>query len=717
LPRKKARPVRARSGSARPPGSRPRALYLDTGLHDDIGHHANYCRYIVGALRGRAIETAIFAHRSVTAALRDELGAKPHFRIHTYAQGDGDPICGWLKDFDTFARLTFEDLARLPRVAADTLVFMSTVYPAQLAAALRWHAQLPIHRRPVLVIEMSDTRLTIDGDAHAEVRVPNPLFRPIPLLYRQAARSMPALGATRRHFVSFDAATSRAASTLLGQPFKTLPLPYPAVAPLRNRAGARPVVIGILGHQREERGYAILPELAATLLQAHPEIRLLIQTVQAAGPPETALALAELAASDARVRLEPRPAGRALWAELLEAADLVLCPYRPELYAASFSSVAVEALANGIPVVVPARTTMAALLQDCGEAGTLFDQFDVASIADAVRRALESFDRIATAAHEAGRDWPRAHGPERMVDQLLSLVPAMRGRVRPAAPAEPPAGTQPLPAPPPRPERPEWEHVPEGWRAEDTRAEGWNDASVAATQRRRWASYAALVRGKGPLGFHFFSKGEIVPTDQNAHNAFMTFAYALARAARGRERLSVLDWGGGIGYYALLAQNLLPEVAYDYVVKELPGLVALGRELMPWVAFETDADACLSRRYDLVLASSALQYEQDWRAVLGRLAAAANAWVLIARLPSCRRAKSFVAVQRPHEYGYATEYISWVLNRDEVLSCAAQHGLVLEREFLAGAPTVIHEAPEDMQPLGFLFRAPQSGESNAGAPP
>ena len=715
MPRKKARPVRARSGSARQPGSRLRGLYLDTGLHDDIGHHANYCRYIVRALRGRAIETSVFAHRSVSATLRDELGARPHFRVHTYAEGDRDPICGWLRDFDDFARVTLEDLARLPRVGADTLVFMSTVFPAQLAAALRWHAQLPVSRRPVLVIEMSDTRLTFDVEAGFDVRVPNPIFRPIPLLYRQAARAMPTLGATRRHFVSFDAATSRAASVLLSQPFKTLPLPYPAVAPLRSRAGARPVVVGLLGHHREDRGYSILPELAAALLHAHPDIRLLIQTAHAVGPPETALALAALAASDARVRLEPRPAGRALWAELLEASDLVLCPYRPELYAASFSSVAAEALANGIPVVVPARTTMATLLQECRQGGTLFERFDAAAIATAVGQALQSFDRIATAAHEAGKAWPQTRGPDRMVEQLLPLLPATRGRARADAVAVSTAAAKPAAVTPPRAERPEWEHVPEGWRAGDRRADGWNDASVAATQRRRWPTYASLVRGTGPLAFHFFAKGEIVPNDQGAHNAFMTFAYALARASRGRDRLSVLDWGGGIGYYALLAENLLPEVAYDYVVKELPGLVALGRELMPWVAFETDAEACLARRYDLVLASSALQYEEDWRAVLGRLAGAAKAWVLIARLPSCRRAKSFVVVQRPHEYGYASEYISWVLNRDEVLACAVQHGLVLEREFLAGTRIAIHDAPEDAQPLGFLFRAPRRAEAMASA--
>ena len=39
-------------------------------------------------------------------------------------------------------------------------------------------------------------------------------------------------------------------------------------------------------------------------------------------------------------------------------------------------------------------------------------------------------------------------------------------------------------------------------------------------------------------------------------------------------------------------------------------------------------------------------------------------------------------MQQAHEYGYQTEYISWVINRDELLSHAASLDLMLEREFL-----------------------------------
>jgi hypothetical protein len=35
-----------------------------------------------------------------------------------------------------------------------------------------------------------------------------------------------------------------------------------------------------------------------------------------------------------------------------------------------------------------------------------------------------------------------------------------------------------------------------------------------------------------------------------AHNFVMTFGYVLARTAQSQKRVSVLDWGGGVGQYS-----------------------------------------------------------------------------------------------------------------------------------------------------------------------
>jgi putative methyltransferase (TIGR04325 family) len=257
--------------------------------------------------------------------------------------------------------------------------------------------------------------------------------------------------------------------------------------------------------------------------------------------------------------------------------------------------------------------------------------------------------------------------------------------------------------------RPEWEFLQQQWPCSDPRGAGWLSPSIIETQRRRWPIYSELIRGKGPLGFHLFTTGAISVANESAHNVFMTSAYVFARAALGQSRISVLDWGGGVGYYALIAQTLLPEVTLDYVIKELPGLVELGRELMPAARFEQDEAACLSRSYDLVLASSSIQYSEDWRSLVASLARAADRWLFISRVPIARRAKSFVVVQRPHHYGYRTEYISWVLNRDELLAHFADIGMTLEREFLAGGISHIRKAPDTIETLGFLCRKQHPG--------
>jgi len=69
-----------------------RFFYLDPGLQDDVGHHANYCRHNVGELRARGVGTLVFAPLWAGAALRSELAAIPHLRIDTYADTDGDPV-------------------------------------------------------------------------------------------------------------------------------------------------------------------------------------------------------------------------------------------------------------------------------------------------------------------------------------------------------------------------------------------------------------------------------------------------------------------------------------------------------------------------------------------------------------------------------------------------------------------------------------------------
>jgi putative methyltransferase (TIGR04325 family) len=274
----------------------------------------------------------------------------------------------------------------------------------------------------------------------------------------------------------------------------------------------------------------------------------------------------------------------------------------------------------------------------------------------------------------------------------------------------------PLPAPEadlPLPTRiadlPEWEYVPEGFaRARvsgQQAAIGWRADDVARAYREKWPRFLAAIEGSGPLGVghEVVSEAPIGRHDVIAQNTVLAFAFALARATNGSGSLSVLDRGGALGHYYVLAKRLFPELKLDYHCWELPAVCEQGREVLPDVSFHHTND-CLGRSYDLVLASGSLQYTEGWQDLMRQLAAASAQWMFLTRVPIVRQHASFVVMQRAHAYGYATEYIGWVFNRGEFLGVADSAGLELERELVLLDELPVDGAPEAFTHDAFLFR-------------
>ncbi len=250
--------------------------------------------------------------------------------------------------------------------------------------------------------------------------------------------------------------------------------------------------------------------------------------------------------------------------------------------------------------------------------------------------------------------------------------------------------------------RPSWEMVPNtdvAW----TGHQGWSHESIAGTQRRKWRDFLESVEGPRPLGRSHEAPTDAAP-DVGPHNTIMSFAYALGRAAMGKQRVSVLDWGGGVGHYFVYARKLFPEIDMEFVIKDLPGLCEIGRELLPGATFVSSETQALSRHYDLVFASSSLHYTRDCYDLLGRLCDSAERWLMLTRLPIVEEHDDFVVIQRPHAYGYMTEYAGWFLNRRRLIDFVTGRGFVLDREFLVAERPHVPNAPEQAQYGGFLFR-------------
>jgi putative methyltransferase (TIGR04325 family) len=249
--------------------------------------------------------------------------------------------------------------------------------------------------------------------------------------------------------------------------------------------------------------------------------------------------------------------------------------------------------------------------------------------------------------------------------------------------------------------RPEWEMVPD---ADATwRGKGWSHESIVATQVTKWSDFIGAAEAPRAFGQSHEAAAD-APPDIGSHNTIVSFGYVLGRVAQGRSKVSLLDWGGGLGHYGVYARKLFPEVSFDFVVKDLPGLCDAGRKLLPEASFVSDDDEALSRRYDLVFASSSTQYERDCYGLIGRLADSASQYLFITRIPVVDESDDFVVVQRPQAFGYMTEYPGWFLNRKRLIDFVLQRGFVLEREFLVAERPVVANAPEQGQYRGFLFR-------------
>lgn len=232
------------------------------------------------------------------------------------------------------------------------------------------------------------------------------------------------------------------------------------------------------------------------------------------------------------------------------------------------------------------------------------------------------------------------------------------------------------------------EYCPGGW--DGTRIEsvpGWDsNGVVVATRMENEQSFQRLQTG-GPLGIG------------HQHNLHVSFAYVLARVAFGRAQVSILDWGGGLGYYYYVARAAFPDLPIEYCCKETAVFAEAGSKSVPSVSWYND-ESCLTRSYDLVMLSGSLQYAQDWQEQLRRIVLSAADWLYITRVPVIEREPTFAAVQRV----YGSTMLHWQFNRDQLLQYVKSIGFGIEREFETGDRPFIQNAPEQCELRGWLFR-------------
>lgn len=228
-------------------------------------------------------------------------------------------------------------------------------------------------------------------------------------------------------------------------------------------------------------------------------------------------------------------------------------------------------------------------------------------------------------------------------------------------------------------------------------AGGWRDAAQAAVQGYsdgvRRASAGTSVGFLPGDDLTVFSEGS-----KQFHDRLVQFALVAARAARWRDELRLLDFGGGFGAHALALARLLPDLCLQYTVAELPAFCDAGRELNTHVRFVQGLEEA-GDGYHMVYASSSIQYTEDWRRLIADLCLASAASLFITRTPFVFDRPAFVTVQR----AYNAEYPGWVFNYDELVQEVLRHGFTLNEVFINGRGIPVRGVSKLNVHLGLLF--------------
>jgi hypothetical protein len=81
-----------------------------------------------------------------------------------------------------------------------------------------------------------------------------------------------------------------------------------------------------------------------------------------------------------------------------------------------------ESLANGIPVIIPAQTSLSRMFEELRSPGAAFEEWTVESIAASVYSVLNNYDEHAQRAFEASEKWAKDYTVERLAGSIIAWV-------------------------------------------------------------------------------------------------------------------------------------------------------------------------------------------------------------------------------------------------------------------------------------------------------
>jgi hypothetical protein len=357
---------------------------LDPGLKVLAGHHFDLdqglSRYLVEQGHDLHVYAHIGATQQVQTAVQAVAPITPLFRSGPYVDPrQQDPYAGEFVTYQTQSRLLAEDLVKLP----DADIW---VWPTLTAAQL--HASATRNTGAGLA---GCVHMPVVSDEYPQGQC---WWRDAFLTAQRAGVQLNLGAIEPEHRYEY-------LPLMPDSRFSVFPSYFEGVAPQIPRKQLRK--IGFFGNQRGEKGAALIMDILGPLLSAGYQV-----VVHDSG---------------GMLRFENRPGLTMLGFvddlhQEIAQCDLIVLPYQPDRYKSKASGIMMDAIASGIPTVVPFGTALGRWSDRTG-AGTQFVQLQTTDIIAAINAARSRYDTIAQSAYDAAIAWQKNHGMARFAQAML----------------------------------------------------------------------------------------------------------------------------------------------------------------------------------------------------------------------------------------------------------------------------------------------------------
>ncbi|MFO0890116.1 MAG: hypothetical protein U0790_13380 [Isosphaeraceae bacterium] len=395
-----------------------RIFLADPSLISYSGHCYEYLASLAVPLRDRGDEVVILGNQAVDAALRDEHGVVPAFRLWCDTRFGTDGRTRRIHE-----RAILDDLLRVSqefRIDDRDLLVINTLRHWPLRGVVDWQEALPAWSRPgtALILHFTafpDPTTSIGWERH----------------YGEAFARIEA-SPCRDNFILMADSEELVAEFSLINPclrFLLAPIPHARVhggerdTLDRLRSGRKPRV-GYVGEARANKGFDLLPRLLARAEEREMARSFELHVHAHCGDPlapfyrRTMSGLRHPSVTLYHETMDDRQYG-----EFMAGLDIVALPYTTDNYHSQTSGVFSEAMGSGKIVVVPKGTWLSTQLgRYLG--GMSFSPLDCEDFSDAVLEIVRDPLPHAVAAAERATLWRQFHNP----DRLIGLLEGTRSR-------------------------------------------------------------------------------------------------------------------------------------------------------------------------------------------------------------------------------------------------------------------------------------------------